>query len=99
MLTYDKFLVYHAENPHVYRMFEKFALEAVASGRKNFGAAAIVERMRWYTSIETKGEAFKIGNDYRAFYSRIFEENHPHYAGFFRKRRSVADQKTLLRRD
>lgn len=95
MLTYDKFLTYHKDNPHVYRMFEKFALEAINHGREHLGAAAIVERMRWYTNIETKGEAFKIGNDYRAFYARMFEDNYPHHKGFFRKRRSIADQKVF----
>lgn len=93
MLTQEKFYQYHNANPQVYQMFERFALEAILSGRKNFGAGAIAERMRWYTAIETKGDDFKICNDYRAFYARLFEEINPKHQGFFRKRRSIADQK------
>lgn len=93
MVTYEKFLQYHSDNPEVYRKFEEFTLQAIASGRKHFGAKAIAERLRWYTAIETRGSEFKIANEYISFYARLFEEEHPQYVNFFRKRRSVADQK------
>lgn len=93
MITYEKFLNYHNNNPKVYSMFERFSLQAAEAGWRNFGVGAIAERMRWETVIVSRGDEFKINNSYRAFYARMFEENHPQYKGFFRKRRSVADQK------
>lgn len=96
MITYENFLKYHRENPQIYVMFEKFSLQVIASGRKNFGVGAIAERMRWYSAIETVGDCYKINNNYRAFYARLFEEQNPQHIGFFRKRRSVADQKALF---
>lgn len=91
----DKFNNYHANNPGFYEKFEYFTLEAIKSGRKNFGAGAIFERMRWFTNIEKK-EEFKCCNSYRAFYARMFEDNHPEHVGFFRKRKSIADYKEEL---
>ena len=91
MLTKEKFDLYHAENPHIYQIFERFTLEVIRSGRKNFGIGAIAERCRWYSAIESIGDPFKINNNYRAFYARLFEAKNPQYAGFFRKRASVAD--------
>lgn len=96
MLTKFKFDIYDAENPQVYRMFEQFTLQVIKTGRKNFGAQVIAERLRWYSAIETISDDYKINNDYVAFYARKFEELHPEHKGFFRKRRSVADEVSAL---
>lgn len=85
MAEYSKrFIRYHAENPGVWAMFEKFALEA-AESRARFSAQMIFERMRWYTRIETKG-VFKINNNYRPDYARMFIEKYPQHAGLFQLR-------------
>ena len=86
-----KFDVYISENPRVYEMFEMFAMKVIATGRKNFGAKAVIERMRWYTAIETN-TYFKLNNNYTAFLVRMFEERNPLYKGFFRTRISEADR-------
>lgn len=93
MLSREEMEFHHLENPHIYEEFENFAFQAISSGRKYFGAGAVFERLRWYSQIETKGDQFKLNNNYRAFYARLFEEKNPEYKGFFRKRRSVADEK------
>lgn len=86
------FRVFHAENPHVFRLFERFALEAAAR-RKRFSSDAVLHRLRWFTQIETDDPAgFKINDHWSAFYARLFLEQHPELAGFFELRRSVADR-------
>ena len=80
----EKFKVYHDENPHIYEAFEKYARLA-ASRRKNFAAITIINRIRWDTMLEGNDE-FKVNNNYAAYYGRLFEEQNPQYAGFFRKR-------------
>jgi hypothetical protein len=87
-----KFELYHAENPDIYRMFKQFTFEAISSGRKYFGANAIIERIRWATMIEAKNDLFKINNNYAPFYSRLFENEYPKHKGFFRKRHARADE-------
>lgn len=83
----QRFLAFHAANPHVYAAFERFARQAIAAGRKKLGAGLIYERMRWYYSIETTGtDEYKLNNTYRADYARMFEEKNPQYKGFFSTR-------------
>jgi hypothetical protein len=47
--------------------------------------------------IETADEDFKINNNHRAYYARLWMREHPQYDGFFRTRRVVASGK--LRRE
>lgn len=91
-MTFEELEQYHADNPQIYEAFERFTMEAINSGRKYFSSEMIINRMRWYTAIEAKNDIFKINNDLKAFYSRLFENNHPQYKDFFRKRRSIADE-------
>jgi len=85
------FARHHEENPGVWELFQRFTLEAIRAGRAHFGAKAIMERMRWFTDIESRGDAFKVNNNFAAFYARMFEQEFPQHAGFFRKRHSAAD--------
>ena len=89
-MTLEQMHAYHKENPQIFTKFVEFTLQAIQSGRSHFGAGMIAERIRWYTNIEARGE-FKFSNDMRAYYVRMFENNYPQYAGFFRKKASVAD--------
>jgi hypothetical protein len=75
---------WHKANPHVYELFKRFTWQAINSGHKHLSAWLIVNRIRWETSIETKGDDFKISNDFIAFYSRLFMHEFPQYQGFFR---------------
>lgn len=78
------------ENPHVFALFERFALEAIAAGAR-LGSKAIVERMRWETAVVTRGDTFKLNNNWTAALAREFVERHPEHDGFFELRRSGMD--------
>lgn len=78
-----KFWEYHRENPQVYALFDRFAREAVARGRKHFSAYMIFERMRWYTIIETGGDEYKLNNNYRPYYARLWLRKNPDHADLF----------------
>lgn len=81
-------------HPEVYKMFEKFTFDRINRGFKHFGSQAILERIRWETSVTEKGGMFKINNNWAALFARMFEIEHPNYAGFFRKRKSGLDRKS-----
>ena len=81
-----RFVEYHRDNPHVYQAFCKYADEAIRAGRKHLGAGMIFERLRWYTMIEARGDGFKLNNNYRAFYARMWMRDHPETPDFFRTR-------------
>ena len=89
------FRVFHAENPHVYELFSRYALEACRAGRGRFGAWMVWNRMRWYARFETtEGQSggFKLNNNLIAYYARHFMAEHPEYEGIFETRRAQGEE-------
>lgn len=84
-----RFDAYHQENPDVWIMFERFTKELVNAGVSRLSANRVFERMRWESDV-TGNDGFKLNNDYRPFYSRMYERHHPQDPQFT-KRRSQAD--------
>jgi len=85
------FLAFHRDNPQIYELFVGFAT-TVARSRSRFGARAILERIRWETSTETNHKTLKIPNAYSAYYSRLFEIDHPRFDGIFQHNCSIANE-------
>jgi hypothetical protein len=81
-----QFWTFHEINPKVYLLFNKFATEAALANRRSFGVGAIFERMRWFTTVETRGEEYKLNNNYRAYYGRLWMRDNPEHDGFFSTR-------------
>lgn len=87
----QRFEAFDRDHPEVYELFRRFALEARFAGHEHFSADAICHRIRWETSVVTRGEAFKINNNYTAFFARKLMAEDRRFAEFFRVRWSVAD--------
>ena len=87
------FEAFHKENPQVYELFRRFTFQAIDAGRKDFGAKAVMERIRWSSMVESSGEIYKLNNNYTAFYARMFMDRHPLHEGLFHTRRSKADER------
>ena len=84
--TIQKFINFNKETAkEVWKAFEKYALKA-SLRRKRIGANAIMERIRWETTIE-KGEDWKVNNNYAPYYARIFIAKHPRCKGLFEFRK------------
>ena len=85
---------YHKKHPDVWKMFEEFTFQMINQGYKKYSVNAIFERIRWEKDVGGDGVTqFKIGNNYRAFYSRRFMKKYPKYEGFFRTRKQVSENK------
>ena len=80
------FLVHHAENPHVYVLFDKFTWQVIRAGFNRYSARAIFHRIRWYTNIETSDPTFKLNNNHSPYYARMWMEDHPEFPEFFETR-------------
>ena len=86
------FVEHYLQNPDIYQMFKRFTEQAIAGGMRRLGAHMIIQRIRWYTEVESRGEAYKICNNHFPYYARLFMEEHPEYGpdewepphGFFR---------------
>lgn len=94
-MTTAQFTTYHENHPDLYDALEAFALEAHAQGRKRLGMKMLVERVRWYTTVERRGE-FKINNSASPHYARKLVQDHPELDGMFELRTAAADQAVLL---
>ena len=68
-----------------------FTFEAMNRGHQQLSAEMIINRIRWETKVVTTDKDYKINNDYKPFYSRLFIVEHPQHKDFFRLRQSVAD--------
>ena len=90
-VTQSAFDRYHQENPQVYAKLRQYALEAKAAGRTHVGINMLHERLRWYTSVETRDDTFKLNNNWRPFYSRLLMQE-PELAGLFEVRKAKADE-------
>ena len=81
-----QWLRFHRKNPEIYRLFRKFALQAMDAKFTQYSARAIVDRIRWHVEIETRGSHYKIANSSIAYYARMFMMESSRYEGFFRTR-------------
>lgn len=68
-----RFKAYHAQHPELLDLYVQYAREAAKFGRRDFGIAAIAERLRWHLAFERKEGStdFKINNSYRSCYARL----------------------------
>lgn len=87
----EAFDQYHSDNPKIYEKLLEFAFEAKRSGISHLGIGMLYERLRWYTSVEARNDAFKLNNNYRAFYARKMMSECPELIGLFETRKSKAD--------
>ena len=85
MTNADRFKIYHAENPKIYEIFKSYANMLIAIGVKNLSAYLIYERMRW-ESLVSGNDGYKLNNNYRPYYARLYMQDHPRYEGYFELR-------------
>jgi len=79
-----KWQQFHNENPHVFALIEKYAMEAIKAGYQHYAIKTLIERVRWHTDMETNDGEFKLSNNHAPYYARLFHRLYPEYAGFFR---------------
>jgi len=92
----ERFETFHHANPQIYAKLLEFALQMKRSGRReHYGVKALFERLRWHYDFEAQrtpgAGAFKINNDFTAYYARLLMENEPELRGFFQTRKAKGD--------
>jgi hypothetical protein len=78
-----RFEDFHNANRNVYAEFARYAREMRETGRKRYSAQMIVGVLRWHRDLKTRGEVFKINNDFIPLLARLLIWHHPEYASFF----------------
>ena len=82
----ERFTRWITANPHVLKVFIKFALEARNRGREQVGRQLIVERMRWEWMGKTEEDDFKMNNSYTSRLVRLAIKTCPELDGMFELR-------------
>lgn len=78
-----RFMEFNLMNPRVYTELVKLALRYKSKGVQRSQIQLYIERLRWNPALQTKGEDFKMPNEFAALYSRkIMSEVHD-LKGFF----------------
>ena len=93
------FLIFNRENPGIYRLFHKFAQQALQSGRQRYSSWAIANAIRWHSDIVVRTKDFKLPNNYIAAYARLWIQRNPKHRGLIAIKRSMwdgLDLKTLV---
>ena len=87
----ERFRAFHRANPHVYVQLRKLALNYRRQGRQRGGMKMLFEVLRYQSGIRTRGEPYKLNNDFTALYARMLMAREPELAGFFETRERTAE--------
>ena len=92
------FELFHNENPKIYSIAEEIAVGLKGMGFERSSMKFIFERMRWRYAIQTRGDSYKLNNNYTAFYARVLMRVNPILNGFFslRNQRSSMDADAVV---
>jgi hypothetical protein len=82
----QRFESFHRANPHVYAALRALAFQMLGNGVRQYGIKGLFEILRWQFALQTKGEPFKLCNDYTSRYARLLVKLNPELDGFFEMR-------------
>jgi hypothetical protein len=82
----ERFQDFHRANPQVWDLFDRFAWELARAGSSRLSAKLIFERIRWETTLATRGEPWRVNNSYSAFYARLWMARYPDASASFETR-------------
>ena len=81
-----QFEAFHALNPWVLRRFESMTEDCINRGFQRIGIGMLYELLRWQYGAVTRGDEFRLNNNYRSRYVRLLIEEHPSWAALFETR-------------
>ena len=82
----QRFEAFHRANPHIFRALLSMTIYAIRDGWTHGSMNLFFERLRWLWAVETKGDDYKLNNNFRAYYARLIMAYEPRARGFFRVR-------------
>jgi len=91
---FARFKVFHAANPLIWQLFQKYAQQLLDAGREHYSVDCIMHRIRWHVNVETKGgESVKLNDHYTAYYARLWQVKNPAHSGFFELRKRLSAER------
>ncbi|MGG2460521.1 hypothetical protein ACO0M4_11975 [Streptomyces sp. RGM 3693] len=83
----ERFELFHQLNPWILKHLENLTTECVERGLRRIGIGMLFEVLRWQYGIATRGEPWKLNNDFRSRYVRRLIELHPEWSPLFETRK------------
>jgi hypothetical protein len=85
----QQFEEFHAANPMVFELLERFTQQAVDRGRRRIGIRMLWERVRWEVMLGTEdmNSDYKINDHYHSRYVRLLISTHPEWETLFELRK------------
>lgn len=81
----QKFKIYHAENPHIWEAVKEYTYKYTFAGHTVLSINRVFEAIRWDTMVKGNDE-YKMNNNYRAFYARMWNNLFAEFGAEFRIR-------------
>lgn len=91
------FAEFHKKNPLVWKTFEAECFKAIRYGRVKISAKQLIGHIRWYVSLQTTDEKFKINDAFTSRYARMFAKKYPRYTYLFEYRDLRSGAETIVR--
>lgn len=82
----ERFQVFHAEHPDVYRAFCEIVDRLWSKGHKRFGCQGVFWMIRAEYGVDREGRQFSLPNGFSPHYARKYLADHPEREGFFELR-------------
>lgn len=83
----QRFEKFHAANPWVFNALVTLTRKYADMGRTRVGINHLVEVVRWQYAGSTKGDEFKVNDNFTSRYARLIGKEYPQYAKMFETRR------------
>ncbi|MEU4095513.1 hypothetical protein [Streptomyces sp. NPDC026673] len=82
----ERFEAFNDLNPWVLQQLEALAGDCVAKGFRRVGIGMLFELLRWRYGEATRGDVFRLNNNFRSRYVRLLIERRPEWAALFETR-------------
>ncbi|MFJ7422717.1 hypothetical protein ACIQXD_29560 [Streptomyces uncialis] len=82
----ERFEAFHRLNPWVMRHLENLTSDAIDRGFRRVGIGMLFELLRYRYGEATRGDEFRLNNNYRSRYVRLLIECHPEWHSHFELR-------------
>ncbi|KQP81558.1 hypothetical protein [Aeromicrobium sp. Leaf291] len=82
----ERFEAFHDLNPWVLETLERLTSEYLEGGQRRIGIGMLFEVLRWQYGRVTRGDEFRLNNNYRSRYVRLLLAEHPEWEAVFHTR-------------
>jgi len=93
---YNRFMIFHLENPQIWELFCRFANERKEAGFTKYSSDAIKHRIKWEVATQTTSI---LSDHYTAYYARMYLLKYPEMPDFFILKKRSSTERPAFKND